>query len=112
VTDPEAPDAAEAPTALVAVTVNVYVVPVVRPVTVNVPLPDWFKVAVTEPGVDVAVYDVIVAPPVDVGAVKATVAEVTLAIAAAPIVGATAATAATVNDTVTCGAASVVELPA
>ena len=31
----------------------------VRPVTVNVPLPDWFKVAVTEPGVDVAVYETI-----------------------------------------------------
>lgn len=84
----------------------------VRPVTVNVPPPDWFKVAVTEPGVDVAVYDVIVAPPLDVGAVNATVAEVTLAIAAAPIVGAPGATDATVNDTVTCGAARVVELPA
>ena len=80
--------------------------------TVNVPLPDWFNVAVTEPGVDVAVYDVIVAPPLDVGAVNATVAEVTLAIAAAPIVGAPGATDATVNDTVTCGAARVVELPA
>ena len=84
----------------------------VRPVTVNVPLPDWFNVAVTEPGVDVAVYDVIVAPPLDVGAVNATVTEVTLAIAAAPIVGAPGATDATVNDTVTCGAARVVELPA
>ena len=80
--------------------------------TVNVPPPDWFNVAVTEPGVDVALYDVIVAPPLDVGAVKATVAEVTLAIAAAPIVGAPGATDATVNDTVTCGAARVVELPA
>ena len=87
-TDPEAPDAAEAPTALVAVTVNVYVVPVVRPVTVNVPLPDWFKVAVTEPGVDVAVYDVIVAPPLDVGAVNATVAVVSPVTVAAPITGA------------------------
>ena len=80
--------------------------------TVNVPPPDWFKVAVTEPGVDVSVYDVIVAPPLDVGAVNATVTEVTLAIAAAPIVGAPGATDATVNDTVTCGAARVVELPA
>jgi hypothetical protein len=87
-------------------------VPVVRPVTVNVPLPDWVKIAVTEPGVDVAVYEVIVAPPLDMGAVNATVAEVTLAIAAAPIVGAPAATAATVNDTLTCDAARVVELPA
>ena len=84
----------------------------VRPVTVIEPLPAWVRVAVTEPGVDVAVYDVIVAPPLDVGAVKATVAEVPLAIAVAPIVGAPDATAATVNDTVTCGAASVVELPA
>ena len=80
--------------------------------TVNVPLPDWFKVAVTEPGVDVAVYEVIVAPPLDMGAVNATVADVTLAIAAAPIVGAPGATEATANDTETCEAASVVELPA
>ncbi len=84
----------------------------VSPVTVIVPLPAWVKVAVTEPGVDVAVYDVMVAPPLDVGAVNATVAEVPLAIAVAPIVGAPGATAATVNDTVTCGAARVLELPA
>ena len=84
----------------------------VRPVTVIEPLPAWVRVAVTEPGVDVAVYDVIVAPPLDVGAVNATVAEVPLAIAVAPIVGAPGATDATVNDTLTCGAARVVELPA
>jgi hypothetical protein len=67
---------------------------------------------VTEPGVEVAVYEVMIAPPFDVGAVNATEAEVALAIAATPIVGAPGATAATVNDTVTCGAASVIELPA
>ena len=84
----------------------------VRPVTVIEPLPDWVTVAVTEPGVEVAVYEVMIAPPFDVGAVNATDAEVPLAIAAIPIVGAPGATDATVNDTLTCGADRVVELPA
>ena len=84
----------------------------VRPVTVIEPLPDWVTVAVTEPGVEVAVYEVMIAPPFDVGAVNATEAEVALAIAATPIVGAPGATDATVNDTLTCGAARVVKLPA
>jgi hypothetical protein len=69
-------------------------------------------VPVNPPGVDVTVYEVMIAPPFDVGAVNATEAEVALAIAATPIVGAPGATAATVNDTLTCGAAKVVELPA
>ena len=50
-------------------------------------------------------------PPVDPGAVNATDAWLLPAVAA-PIVGAPGATAATVNDTVTCGATRVVELPA
>jgi hypothetical protein len=52
------------------------------------------------------------APPVDAGAVNATVAEVPLATAAAPIVGAPGAMGATVKDSVTRRAAKVVALPA
>jgi hypothetical protein len=43
------------PTELVAVTVNVYAVPVVSPETVIVPEPAWDNVPVTPPGLDVAV---------------------------------------------------------
>jgi hypothetical protein len=55
---------------------------------VIVPEPAWDNVAVTPPGEDVAVYDVIVAPPLEAGAVKATVAEVDPVFVAVPIVGA------------------------
>ena len=56
---------------LVAVTVNVYAVPLVKPVTVaDVPV----VVAVTLPGADVTVYWVVAAPPLDAGAVHETVA--------------------------------------
>ncbi len=53
-------DAALVPFALVAVTVNVYAVPVVRPETVigEVPVP------VIPPGEDVAVFPVMAEPPV------------------------------------------------
>jgi hypothetical protein len=80
----EAADAGPVPYALVAVTVNVYAVPFVSPVTDNglvVP------VAVKPPGLDVAVYDVIGPEPVDTGAVKGTVARALPAVAV-PIVGA------------------------
>ncbi len=53
----------------------------------------------------------ILAPPVEAGAVNATLADVPLATAAAPIVGAPGAMGATVKDSVTCGAAEVLELP-
>src|SRR5215831_16053642 len=69
-------DAAEAgpvPAALVAVTVNVYAVPLVRPVTVAVVvLP--LVLAVSPPGADVTVYPVIALPPLEAGAVQLTVA--------------------------------------
>jgi hypothetical protein len=71
---------------------------VVSPVTVIEPLPDWLTEPIIKPGVEVAVYEVMVAPPFDNGAVNATVAEVPLAVVTAPIVGAPGATADTEND--------------
>ena len=53
VTADEAPEAEPAPAALVAVTVNVYDVPLVRPVTVHEVAP--VVVHVFEPGVEVTV---------------------------------------------------------
>jgi hypothetical protein len=50
-----APLDALVPIGLVAVTLNVYAVPAVRPVILNVPPPDWFRVEVIPPGEDVAV---------------------------------------------------------
>jgi hypothetical protein len=60
----DALDGAEVPVALVAVTVNVYDVPLVRPVTVAVVEP--LVVAVFPPGLDVTVYLVMVEPPLSV----------------------------------------------
>ena len=89
VTDPEGADDAEVrPAVLVAVTVNVYEVPDVSPVTVMVPSPACSKVPDPPAGLEVAVYFVIVAPPFDVGAVNATVAVVDPVAVAAPITGA------------------------
>ena len=66
----EAADAGPAPAALAAVTVNVYGVPLVRPLTRQV-------VATLEqenpPGEEVTVYPVMAAPPLLTGAVQATV---------------------------------------
>src|SRR4051812_49828747 len=79
----EADDAAPVPTALVAVTVNVYAVPFVRPATVHgedAHVPVW-------PSEEVAVYDVIADPPLLAGAVKVTVA-CALPAVAVPMVGA------------------------
>ena len=61
----EAADAADVPTLFVAVTVNVYAVPVVNPVTVIVPEPAVDTAPVKPPGEEVAVYEVIVAPPLE-----------------------------------------------
>jgi hypothetical protein len=47
--------AALVPIGLVAVTVNVYAVPVVKPETVIVPEPAWLNVPVIPPGLEVAV---------------------------------------------------------
>jgi hypothetical protein len=67
--DDDAADAAPVPVELLPVTVKVYVVPVVKPVTVN---GEEAPVAVNAPGLDVTVYPV-GAPPV-IAAVNATVA--------------------------------------
>jgi len=73
VTALDAAEAAEVPIAFVAVTVNVYDVLLVSPVTVaDVVDPD--TVAVRPPGDDVTVYPVIGDPPVAEGAVHDTVA--------------------------------------
>jgi len=61
----EAEETAPEPLAFVAVTVNVYEVPFVRPVTVQVVVA---VVQVNEPGVEVTVYELIAAPPVETGA--------------------------------------------
>jgi len=69
----------------VAVTVNVYGVEPLRPLTVtgeDAPVP------VIDPGLEVAVYPVIADPPLSDGAVKVMLADVELAKEAVPIVGA------------------------
>ena len=104
----DAADAVLVPAVFVAVTVNVYDVPLVSPVTVHGELE---HVPVSPPGLDVAVYDVIVAPPSLDGAVKVTEACVFPAVAT-PIVGAPATTAAIENDCATCDAAKYAALPA
>jgi hypothetical protein len=79
----DAADAGPVPTPLVAVTVNVYAVPLARPATVQ---GEVAHVPVCPPE-DVAVYDVIAEPPLLAGGVKLTVACV-LPRVAVPIVGA------------------------
>jgi hypothetical protein len=64
-----AEDAFDVPTAFVAVTVNVYDVPAVKPLTV---IGDELPVAVTLPGLDVTVYWVIAEPPLFAGALNDT----------------------------------------
>jgi hypothetical protein len=59
VTELLAAEAALLPAALVAYTVNVYAVPVVKPETVIVPEPDCDTVPVAPPGLATAVYEVI-----------------------------------------------------
>ena len=73
VTDADAVEAAEFPAALVAITVNVYAVPLVRPVNVQerdaVLMHDAGAVTA---GDEVTVYPVIALPPLDAGAVQVT----------------------------------------
>ena len=67
-------DAAEAgpvPMAFVAVTVNVYAVPFVSPVTVAVSVLPPTE-AVSPPGLDATVYPVIALPPLEAGATQVT----------------------------------------
>ena len=89
VTDSDRPDGSEvSPAAFVAVTVNLYAVPDVSPLTMMVPEPACDSVPVVPPGIDVAVYFVIGEPPFDDGAVNATLAVVESDTVAAPITGA------------------------
>ena len=80
------PDAKLLPTLLVAVTVQLYAVPLVRLETV-IGLPAPAPVLVFEPLTQAAVYPVMVAPPLELGAVKAMLA-LALPAVAAPMVGA------------------------
>lgn len=91
VTELEALEAAEVPAELVAVTVNVYEVPAVKPVIEIVPLPACEIDPVIPPGVEVAIYEVIVAPPSEAGAVKETFAVVAPVDVAVTEVGASGA---------------------
>ena len=84
VTALESPEGAPVPCALVAVTVKVYVVPLVRPVTVADVAPDP-TLAVIPPGDEVTVYPVIGDPPLDAGGVQVTVAEASPAVAEAAV---------------------------
>ncbi|MBK7743707.1 MAG: hypothetical protein IPI40_08510 [Betaproteobacteria bacterium] len=72
VTAADAADAGPVPTALVAVTVNVYAVPLARPDTV-IDAHGAVQLPVKLPGLDVAVYCVIALPPSLAGAAKPTV---------------------------------------
>src|SRR5688572_29603227 len=82
----EAADAGPVPTALVAVTVKVYAVPLARPVTV-MEVHGAAQLPVIPPGEDVAVKLVMAEPPLDAGAVNVTDASPLPAVAV-PIVGA------------------------
>ena len=75
-------EAALLPTAFVAITVNVYVVPFVRPVSVaDVPV----TVALAPTGLEDTVYEVMALPPSLSGAVQETVAEASPAVAVTPV---------------------------
>ena len=87
VTDADGLDASEVPAAFVAVTVNVYEVPAVSPVTVIWPEPARDRVAVPPAGLEVAVYVVIGEPPSVEGAVNVTVAVVGPVDDTAPVPG-------------------------
>jgi hypothetical protein len=76
-------DAAEIPTALVAVTLNVYAVPLARPVTVAVVAP--VVVALFPPGLAVTVYPVIGDPPSLAGAAQDTTAWASPGVAVTPV---------------------------
>jgi hypothetical protein len=71
VTALDAEEADPVPIAFVAVTVNVYETPLVRPVIV---IGESLPLAVIPPGLEVTVYPVIAEPPVEAGAVNVTVA--------------------------------------
>ena len=84
----EALEAEPVPAELDAVTINVYEVPAVKPAIAIVPLPACEIEPVFTPEDEVAVYEVIVAPPSEVGAVNETFAVVAPVSAADTEVGA------------------------
>ena len=84
VTELEAEEALPVPTMFVAVTVNVYGVPLVRPVTV---IGELAPVPVIDPGLEVTVYEVMALPPFEPGAENVTEAWA-LPPVAVPMVGA------------------------
>ena len=86
VTELDATDALPVPAAFVAVTVNTYAVPLVRPVTVQERAP--VVVHVRPPGLAVTVYAVIAAPPFAAGAVHDTTLSASAALVADTPVGA------------------------
>ena len=78
-----ATDTSELPATLAAVTVNVYAVPLVKPVTVTVvPI---IVLALNPPGNAVTVYPVIADPPLLTGAVQPTTASALPATAVTPV---------------------------
>ena len=98
----EAADAGDVPARLVAVTVNVYAVPLVSPVTMTlVALVAPLVVADLPPGAAVTVYWVIAEPPSLVGAVHDTTAWALPAVARTAVgaVGAVPSDVAFVTDT-------------
>jgi hypothetical protein len=108
VTELEGTEAGPVPALLVAVTVKLYEVPLVKPVTV---IGGAVPVAVKPPGDEVTVYPVMDAPPVKEGAVKLTVAWVSPGVALMAVAG--PGTAATIEkDRETVGAGAKVALPA
>ena len=72
--------------------------PVVKPVTVMLVHVAEVNVPVIAVPTAVAVYEVIVAPPLEPGVVQATVTDVALATVAVPIVGASGTVAAGVTE--------------
>ena len=97
---PEAAEATDVPSAFVAVTVNVYEVPLVRPATVHEVDEADEVVHVFDPGDDVTVYPVIVDIPSSAGAVHVTTDwALPFEVAETPVGGSgTVATAATVTS--------------
>jgi hypothetical protein len=87
----DAADADDVPTLFTATTVNVYAVPPASPANIKVPESDCGRVTLIPPGFDVAMKEVIGAPPFFAGAVNPTVAPVALVALALPITGASGA---------------------
>jgi hypothetical protein len=96
----EAADAALVPRPFVVVTVNVYAVPSVSPVTVTAHV---VAEACAPPGDAVTVYDVIVAPPLLAGGVQLTVACWSPATAVIPVGGADGPVGVTAGDAAEAG---------